>query len=60
MIISCKSLGIELGILEEVAIDVVVDELPQLANNGGVCRCHSGNRQTDEMSKWEFEAVITA
>jgi hypothetical protein len=52
MIVSRKSLGVKLSILEEVVIDVVVDELPQLANNTGIRRCHSGNRQTDEMSKW--------
>jgi hypothetical protein len=44
MIVSCKSLGIELSILEEIVIDVVVDELPQLADNTGIRRCHGGSR----------------
>jgi len=44
MIVSCKSLGKELSILEKVVIDVVVDELPQLANHADIRRrSHDGN-----------------
>jgi hypothetical protein len=60
VIVSCKSFGVELSILEEVIIDVVVDELPKLADNAGIRRCHGGNSWKKEMIGSRFEAVRKA